>query len=237
MVTALIFAGGVGVRMNTKAKPKQFLELHGKPVLIYTIEYFEKNPEVDNITIVCLEDWIEELKRLLDIYSIHKVDRIVPGGVTANESVYKGLMEIEKNCNENAIVLIHDGVRPLITEELIGRNINCVRKNGNAITVEYARETVAITENGKITEVPKREGIRIAKAPQSFFLKDILLGYKRAKDDGLTFVDSAQLMQHYGYELYTVASSECNIKITSPTDYYIFRAIYEAKENSQILGL
>ena len=149
MVTALIFAGGTGRRMNVRSKPKQFLELHGKPIIIYTLEHFEYHDEVDKIVIVCLADWIAELKGLLRRYGITKVAEIVPGGETGHDSIYQGLAAMRKFCNDEDIVLIHDGVRPLITEELITENISAVREYGNAITGERARESVVRCIDGK----------------------------------------------------------------------------------------
>jgi 2-C-methyl-D-erythritol 4-phosphate cytidylyltransferase len=239
LVTALIFAGGTGERMNCRTKPKQFLELHGKPILIHTIEYFEDHPMVDNIAVVCLESWIRECRKLLRYHFIQKVKWIVPGGKTTQESIYNGLDEIKNACDDDTIVLIHDGVRPLITPELITENIDSVNKYGSAITVAYATETVlTINESINIDSIPDRALARIAKAPQTFYFKDIWQAHQQAKADGLDDIpDSASLMKHYGHTLYTVMSSPYNIKITSPSDYYIFRAIYEAKENLQILGL
>jgi 2-C-methyl-D-erythritol 4-phosphate cytidylyltransferase len=99
-VTALIFAGGTGQRMSTRATPKQFLELHGKPVIIYTIEHFERHAEVDSIVVVCLESWIPELKRLLRRYDIEKVTTIVPGGVTGHASIYNGLLAMRRAASD-----------------------------------------------------------------------------------------------------------------------------------------
>lgn len=240
MVTALIFAGGTGERMNSKTKPKQFLELHGKPVIIYTIEHFEKHPLVDNIVIVCIENWIEECRLLLERNFIHKVKSIVPGGNTSQQSIFNGLKAIkEDNVQDDDIVLIHDGVRPLITADLITENINSVKKYGNAITVSYSNETaITIDEDVNIKSIPDRNIIRIAKAPQSFYFKDIWQTHIKADTENIdTMIDSASLMTHYGYKLHTVMSPPYNIKITTPSDYYIFRALYEAKENSQIFGI
>lgn len=238
MVTALIFAGGTGQRMNSRSKPKQFLELHGKPVLIYTVEYFERHPEVDNIAIVCLESWIRELKAQLKKNLISKVKWIVAGGNTGHESIYNGLNAIKESCEDDTIVLIHDGVRPLITDELISENIRKVRECGSAITVSYATETVvSVDVEEDISSIPNREMVRIAKAPQSFYFKDIWKAHQMAKKDKILTIDSADLMKRYNFKLHTVLSSPYNVKITSPSDYYVFRAIYEARENSQIFGL
>lgn len=240
MVTALIFAGGTGKRMNSKSKPKQFLDLHGKPIIIHTIEYFEDHDEVDNIVVVCIADWINTLRENLKTYYITKVKWIVEGGQTGQESIYNGLNAIYNDCGnpEDTIVLIHDGVRPLISEQLITDNIESVKKYGSSITVSKAKETVVTIDNdGQIAMIPDRNMVRIAKAPQSFYLSDIMAAHRRAAEDGITgMVDSASLMVHYGYKLHTIEGPVENIKITTPTDYYIFRAIYEARENSQIFG-
>jgi len=239
MVTALIFAGGTGERMNSKAKPKQFLELHGKPIIIHTIEHFEEHPLVDDIVIVCIESWIKELRKQLIRNSISKIKWIVPGGSTGQESIYNGLNAIKEKCNDNTIVIIHDGVRPLITKELITENINSVKQHGSAVTVAYTNETITTVDStNKIDNIPDRNMTRIVKAPQTFYFKDIWGAHQRAKEDGITeIIDSATLMKNFGFSLNTVISTPYNIKITTPSDYYIFRAIYEAQENSQILGL
>lgn len=242
MNIALIFAGGIGKRMNSKSKPKQFLELNGKPIIIHTIEHFEFHENIDAIAVVCVADWIDYLKKQLKRFHITKVKWVVPGGETAQESTRNGLNAIRDNsgCDpKDVIVLIHDGVRPLINEKVITDNIRMVKEYGNAITVVPAIETVIeINSDGDIEDVLDRSVCRMARAPQSFFLSDILNAQERSIQDGLTgMIDSATLMRHYGAALHTVEGPVENIKITNPSDFYIFRAIVEAKENSQIWGL
>lgn len=239
MNVALIFAGGTGQRMNSKTLPKQFLELHGKPIIIYTLEQFEYHNEIDAIVIVCVDGWHEYLNNKLNYFGIKKVKSIVSGGKTGQESIKNGIDEIHKLYEEDTIVLIHDGVRPIIDNELISKNIACVKKNGNSITISPATETIVrIDENDKINTVIDRNKCRIAKAPQCFYLKDIYNAHNKAyKENKLDYIDSASLMKAYGYQLYTVEGSAENIKITTPVDFYIFRAIIDAKENSQIFGL
>lgn len=237
MTTALIFAGGTGKRMNTQTKPKQFLELHGKPVILYTLEHFEKHPEIDAVLIVCIESWIVEMERLLRVYEYRKVTGIVPGGDGGDRSIYNGLKALQGKCSPDDIVLIHDGVRPLIDARLISANIAKVKECGTAITVESAAESVVrLDESGRVTEVPPRGQMFVAKAPQSFRYGMILDLYRQAADEGFRSIDSAHLCSMYGVETQTVASTPNNIKITAPQDYYIFRALYEAMENQQILG-
>lgn len=240
MNIALVFAGGTGQRMNTASKPKQFLELHGKPIIIYTLEYFQKHSQIDGIVVVCLESWIDYCENLLKKYQIDKVLKIVPGGNSGQESIFNGLEAAHQiSDNEQDIVLIHDGVRPLINEALITNCIASVKKHGNAITVSPAIETILLkTEDGDIGNILKRSECEMAKAPQCFYLNDIYSCHLKAKAAGKDdFIDSASLMQYYGYKLNAVEGPLENIKITTPADFYIFRAIMDARENLQILGL
>ncbi|NLO09333.1 MAG: 2-C-methyl-D-erythritol 4-phosphate cytidylyltransferase [Clostridiales bacterium] len=241
MVTAMIFAGGTGQRMNSKTKPKQFLELHGKSILIYTIENFEYHEEIDNIVVVCIDDWINTLWEQIRRFNITKVSSVIPGANTGQGSIYNGIKVVHNQSkSEEDIVLIHDGVRPFVSEKLISDNIRSVRKYGSGITVVPAKESIIRTDedNNTISEVYKRNTLSIARAPQSFFVKDIWEVHNRALADGKErIIDSVELMQSYGYELHTVECLEENIKITTAYDYYIFKAIYEAKEGSQIYGI
>lgn len=238
MITALIFAGGTGKRMNSRSKPKQFLEMHGKPIIIYTLEHFEYHNEIDQIVIVCLVDWIEELKGMLRRYGITKVVKIIPGGETGHDSIYNGLVSMKDGAQDKDIVLIHDGVRPLINEELITKNIEAVRKYGNAITAEATRESVVRSVDGhQILEMPSRDQMYIAKAPQSFYYGDIMGVYEKAQSDGRKSIDSSHLCSMYGVPLAMIPSTKNNIKITEPADYYVYKALYEALEGQQIFGL
>ena len=240
MNTALIFAGGAGRRMHSAGKPKQFLELHGKPIIIHTLEHFERHPEIDAIAVVCIAGWIDYLKDLLIRFHIKKVRWIVPGGETSQESTRAGLGILEANCDpKNTVVLIHDGVRPLITEKLISDNIAAVKEYGNAITAAPAIETIiTVDKNEDVTALLDRQVCRLARAPQSFWLCDIIAMHQKAMDEGYDkMIDSASLMIHYGVKLHLVESPAENIKITTPSDFYIFKAIREARENMQILGI
>ncbi|MDO4223938.1 MAG: 2-C-methyl-D-erythritol 4-phosphate cytidylyltransferase [Acinetobacter sp.] len=239
MNSVVIFAGGTGSRMKSSTKPKQFLELHGKPILIHTLEHFEKHHQIDHIVVVCIESWIDYLENLLQRFQIRKVVKIVAGGSTGQMSIFNGLNALKDYAqSENDIVLIHDGVRPLINEDIISKNIECVQRNGNAITVKPVIETVIqVDENNSIVDVVDRTNCQTAVAPQSFYLNDIYhLHQKAQQEQRIDFTDSATLMRHYGVKLHTVMGEPDNIKITTPSDFYIFRAIYELRENAQILG-
>lgn len=234
---AVIFAGGTGRRMQTKSKPKQFLDLNGKPIIIYTIDLFENHPQIDGIIVVCIEEWIPYLKKQLKKFEINKVGNIVSGGTTGQESIYNGLVAAKEKYGENCNVLIHDGVRPLITEETITDNINCVEEKGNCITCIPATETFVVTQQDGSLEIPSRKDSLIARAPQSFRLKDILSAHEKARQSGKNdFIDSCTMMSHYGYHMNTIIGPMENIKITTPTDFFVFRAMVEVHENQQIFG-
>ena len=237
MNVGLLFAGGVGMRMNAKSKPKQFLELHGKPVIVYTMEVFENHPEIDEIVVACVETYIDELKNYIRKFGIRKVSAIVPGGSSAFHSVFNGLVTLASKCGEDDIVLIHDGVRPLLDEQLISSNILCAKEHGNAISTVAVTEGIIISQDGfLVDDFPDRKLMYATKAPQTFHFSTIYRLYQRARSDGFTPIESAHLCRHYGIQMHMVTSSYGNIKITTPTDYYIFRAIREAIENSQIAG-
>ena len=241
MNIALIFAGGTGQRMNSRTRPKQFLELNGKPILIHTVEHFDDHPDIDAIAVVCLKDWIPYLEELADRYRLRKLRWIAEGGASGQESIRNGLYTLERDESVpgDAIVLIHDGVRPLITEDLITRNIETARAFGNAITVTPATETIIqANKEQEVSSIMDRSTCMLARAPQSFVLRDILAAHHRAEEEHFEeAIDSATLMTHYGATLRIVEGPVENIKITTPADFYIFRAITEAKENSQIWGI
>ena len=238
MNIAVIFAGGVGSRMHSKERPKQFLEMYNKPIIIHTLEHFEKHKDIDAIVVVCINGWIQYLKDLLYKFRIEKVKMVVPGGTTGQLSIYNGLKKAaELYGTENTIVLIHDGVRPLIDEDIITANIETVKKFGNAITCSPTKESVVlIEEDNSIQMVVERDKSRTAKAPESFYLKDILSASEKSISKGIVNeIDSCTLMSHYGVKMHIVEGNYDNIKITTPEDFYMFRAIYDARENDQLL--
>ena len=236
--SAVIFAGGSGSRMHTKSRPKQFLEYNGKPIIIYTLELFDNHPMIDGIVVACVKEWIPFLEKMLKKFEINNVKKIVPGGETGQESIYYGLKAAHSlSKSDDDVVLIHDGVRPLITEQTITDNINKVHEVGSCITCIPATETFIVTQEDGGLEIPTRANSMIARAPQSFYLKDILAAHEQARIEGRNdFIDSCSMMHHYGYKLGRVIGPMENIKITTPTDYFVFKAMVEVHENQQIFG-
>lgn len=240
MNVAVLFAGGVGSRMHSKDLPKQFLEIHGKPIIVHTAELFQAHPDIDALVVASHPDWIEYCAGLFAKYGIDKVSAVVAGGKTGQLSIYAGLCAAEEVADgERSIALIHDGVRPLITAQTITDNIASVRMYGSAITSVKVKETVLEVDSREmITNMPSRAMSRLARAPQSFWLDEILTAHRRALSEGRTdFVDSASMMMEYGHALHLVEGPEENIKITTPDDFFSMRAILDVRENRQIYGL
>ena len=236
MNIAVIFAGGSGQRMKTKDIPKQYLEIHGKPIIIYTLEHFEKHEQIDAIVIACKEDYIDYMKELIYKYRIEKVKSVVPGGSTGQLSIYNGLKEASRIGGKDSVVLIHDGVRPMINEKLISDNIASVKQYGSAITTSVVKETILVVDDHEMIDmVPERSCSRVAKAPQSFILGNILEAHNKALAENRTdFIDSCTMMKHYCFDLHLVDGPYENIKITTPDDYYTMRAWLDAKETQQL---
>ncbi len=240
MNVAVIFAGGIGTRMNSKALPKQFLELHGKPILIHTLHVFEQHPEIDAIALAILPAWRDRTERLLRHHEITKARWLVDGGATGQESRHRALQAVADGVEDpsDVVVLIHDGVRPLIDDDLISRNIEMARSRGNAITCTKFNETVAVSSDDTISEVIPRDHIYAAQAPQTFHLDEILGLYDRAVAEGQhDSIDSCTLMQTYGHTLYRVEGPRSNIKITTASDFYICRTYFDLLEAQQIVGM
>ncbi len=236
MNIAVIFAGGTGQRMNSNSLPKQFLMIHGKPILVHTIEKFQSTPGIDKIIVVSLADYIPMVEDLKKIYNLNKIVSIVSGGRNGQESIYYGLKEAKKiSTSQKDIVLIHDGVRPIIDVETIEANIDCVKKNGSSITVAKSSETVLLLEENNVEDALDRSKCFLGRAPQSFYLHEILDAHEKANQmNKHDFIDSAMLMKFFGKKLYVVEGPINNIKVTTPIDFLILRALLDAKENEQI---
>ncbi|WP_018156987.1 IspD/TarI family cytidylyltransferase [Demetria terragena] len=236
-IVAVIFAGGIGSRMNSQAQPKQFLEIHGKPIIVHTLEHFEEHPEVDAIAIAILPEGRDHLERLVRRHELSKVRWIVDGGATGQQSRHAALVAVANDQPPETIVLIHDGVRPVINRALIDANLESVRRHGSAITCTKFNETVISTPTDRVEDVIPRDHIYAAQAPQSFRLQDILSVYERAVADGeLDSIDSCTLMHSYGYPLHRVVGPRSNLKITTAEDYYVCRTFFDLVEGQQISG-
>lgn len=240
MNIAIVFAGGSGVRMGAGV-PKQFLEINGKPIIIHTLQLFQYHEMIDKIYVSVLEDYIPYMEELADDYRLTKICGIVPGGETAQDSIYNALKKVEEENPEDSIVLLHDGVRPFVSYEVIAGNIEGVLKKGNAITCTPCYETILISKDGAhVDSVPYRRETFSAQAPQSFYLKDIIAAHDAVRATESRYenmVDACTIIRSQGIEANMVEGNRGNIKVTTPEDVYMFRALLQYKENEQAFGL
>lgn len=237
---AIIFAGGSGARMGA-GLPKQFIEVNGKPIIIHTLDIFEEHPAINEIYVACKKDYIEKLQKLIKRHMISKVVKVVPGGDTGQDSIYNALIAASENNDRKSTVLIHDGVRPCITKDLIDDCLRCVEEHGNAITCTPLFETPVVSNNGIIVDdVPPRKNFYTAQAPQCFRLGNVLDAHEKIRKinpsyDGI--VDTCTLMIMLKEQVHIVAGQRGNIKVTTPEDLYTFRAMLQYQESEQIFGL
>lgn len=230
---ALIIAGGVGTRMKQDI-PKQFINVYDKPVIIYTLEAFQKHPSIDAIEIVCLEGWHDVVDAYAKQFGISKLENIVSGGVNGQASIKNGLHDIALRHNgKKDIVLIHDAIRPMVSADIISDNIHVCRQYGNAITVVPCTAAMLKTYDSLSTEeqIP-RDNLKITQTPQAFFINDIIDAHNEAKSKGIVnSVASCTMYIELGRKLYMSTGSEKNLKLTTTEDIEIFKALLNAKKD------
>jgi 2-C-methyl-D-erythritol 4-phosphate cytidylyltransferase len=236
---AVVFAGGVGSRMRYANGPKQFMEVKDKPILIYTLEIFENHHEIDAIYLVITKSHLSTTKKLVKKFKISKVRATVPGGDSAHASIICGLEAARQDgAKDDDIVLVHDGVRPILDTETINRNIKMTKKHGNAVTSIAAYETPARSIDGvKVDNVLKRSEMYTLQAPQTFRFGNAYRLNQQAIKDGLvgSVVDQAELNRHYGEPIYLIPGLRGNAKITVPLDFTYFEFLVESGKYKQII--
>jgi 2-C-methyl-D-erythritol 4-phosphate cytidylyltransferase len=225
---ALIIAGGTGRRAQQEI-PKQFINVYDKPIIVYTLEGFQIHPEIDAIEVVCLEGWHEILRAYAKQFSISKLKWIINGGETGQESIRNGVYNLHEKCDEKDIVIIHDGIRPLVDVAVISDCIAVCRKYGNAVSSLPYNEQIFKTANGLTTsEYIPREILRRVQTPQAYLLGKLYQSYKKAFDEGIGIYGSAYtntMMVELGETLYFAAGSDKNVKITTLDDIELFKAL------------
>ena len=236
---AIIFAGGESTRFLNKT-PKQFYKVNGKELIIHTLENFEKHPLIDKIYVAILKAYHKKFEKMISKAGLKKIACIVDGGASGQESIFNALKRAYEENAPDSLVLIHDGVRPLINEKLINDCIDSVEKYGSAITSVVVKETVLMVKDSDTDEIdyiPNRANTRLARAPQCFWLDQILEAEEEEVAKGnINFIDSCSLMQSKGLKMHLVDGPMENIKVTTPDDFYSMRALLDAKENEQIYG-
>lgn len=228
MKVAIVIAGGVGTRTQQNI-PKQFINVCDKPIIIYTLEQFQKHDEIDAIEAVCLQGWETILEAYAQQFGIAKLRWIVPGGVNTQESIYNGLRNLEGKCKKDDIVIIHDGIRPMVENLVISSCIEVCEKYGNGISALPVYEQIFKRKDEVSTdEYIRRDDYCILQTPQAYYFDHITECYRKGFDMGVGIGASSYantLMTDLGYRLYFSMGSTKNIKITTKEDIEIFRAM------------
>ena len=234
MNIALIIAGGAGERMKQNI-PKQFLSILDKPIIVYTMEAFQRCEDIGGIVVVSLSGWETKIWKYAEEYKITKLKSVVTGGACGQESIYNGIVEIQKNYNNDDIVLVHDAIRPMISIEIIEDCINVVKKNGNAITVIPCQEAMLETQNQKssFSSYPRNQLMR-TQTPQGFYLKDLIALHNEAREKNIIdSIATCTLAVELGRTLFFSKGSEKNLKITTMDDLDIFKALLQGEQKDK----
>lgn len=235
MNIALILAGGCGSR-TAQDIPKQFMNLYEKPLIIYTLENFEKHPEIDGIVVVCLDGWHEVLRAYAGQYGISKLKKIVSGGADGQESTQKGLEALSDLCTAEDVVLVHDGIRPFITEEVITDAITKCRQKGSGLSAVRCQETIVRTDDGAVgaENIDRREIMRV-QTPQAYKYGKAIWAYEEAQRRGIkgeVYINT--LMLHLGETVHFSKGTERNVKITTADDLELFKALLKMERDGWI---
>lgn len=234
MNIALLIAGGAGNRMGQDI-PKQFMHVDGSPIIIHTMKCFQQHPDIDTIAVVCLNGWETVLQAYANQFNITKLKWIFPGGNTGMESIHNGIYGLkEKGCDDDDLVLIHDSVRPLLSQDIISSNIAICKAYGYAITGIQCREAILESHDGftSNTSIPRDSLIR-TQTPQTFRLGNIIEIHEKAKAKGITnSVASCTLIAEVGgCDMHIVPGSEKNIKVTTVEDLEILKALMHTQKD------
>ena len=234
MNIALIIAGGTGPRLGQEI-PKQFLNVYDKPVIIYTLEGFQRHQEIDAIEVVCLEGWSEMLRAYSKQFNIDKLRWVTPSGETAQESIRNGVFALREVCGPEDIVVIHDGIRPMVEDFVLTDVLVKCRQYGNAVTSLPYNEQIFVTEDGASTlrYIP-RDTLRRVSTPQAYRYEKLLWAYERAFSEGIGIQASTYantLMTDLGERLYFAAGSDKNIKLTTRDDFELFKTYMKMEKD------
>ena len=238
----LILAGGTGQRMRTSGMPKQFLNVYGKPIIIYTLEKFDTCKEIDFVVVACNPQYIDYMKDIVNKQTFSKKIAIIPGGKDRQGSVKNGIDYIYANGGSgDDIIVIHDGVRPLIDQNIISENVETAKRCGCAMTVKPVIESVVITKKDRVEfdNFEKRDDTYSLTAPQTFKLSLLVDTYSKIEnlDTQIPLLDAALAYTYLGNTVPLVNEYNHNIKITTPEDFYILKAILELQENKNVFGI
>lgn len=229
----ILLAGGIGKRMKS-AIPKQFIEVDGKPIIVHTIENFQENSQVEKIVVVCVKDWIEHVKDLVEKYALTKVEWVVEGGVTGHDSIRNGVFFLKDKIKPDDCVIVHDAVRPFLPKKIVDEVIRVAHEKGNASSSIVCHPPIVYTDDFEsgITDID-REHVMLTASPQAFKYSLVLDCYLKAeRENRHDFTFTSSLLIYCGKRVYFAKGSTCNIKITEKEDIALFQALLKVKEES-----
>lgn len=237
MNIAVIIAGGSGSRMGQDI-PKQFINVYDKPILIYTLEAFQNHPQIDAIEVVCIDGWHDILRAYAKQFNITKLKWIVKGGNTGQESIRNGVYNLEDKCNSDDIIIIHDGIRPLVDETVLSDVIIKCKQYGNAVTsLPYNEQIFVIDDDISTTKYIPRETLRRVSTPQAYKFGKLKWAYNQAFEKEIGIYGSSYtntMMVELGEKLYFAAGSDKNIKLTTKDDLEMFKAYIKLEKDNWI---
>lgn len=232
MTIAIIIAGGSGHRMGADL-PKQFIEVDGKPVLAYTLENFQNHPMIDAIEVVCIDGWQKDVWEYVDRYGISKLKWIVTGGASGQESIRNGVFNLKGKCEDDDVIIVHDGIRPLVDDSVLEDVICKCKEYGNGVTSMPYNEQIFLVDDEKSTvQYIPRETLRRVATPQAYQYKLLDEKYHEAFEKEIGIYGSSYtntMMVELGVRLYFAKGSDRNIKLTTPGDLEIFKAMLVQK--------
>lgn len=232
---ALIPAAGMGKRMGASIN-KQYLQLAGQPILARTLAIFEASEAIAGVVLIIPEDEIPYCrKHVVEAFRFRKVLEIVPGGKERQHSVMNGLRAMLKYVDNSDIILVHDGVRPLVSEELLLRSIETAASSDGALVAVPTKDTIKIIDNDFVMETPDRDTLWQAQTPQTFRFDIIFNAYSRAEKDKVTGTDDSSLVERLGLNVRIVRGDYRNIKITTQEDILLAEAFLTAERQKGVL--
>lgn len=234
MNIALVIAGGTGKRTGQDI-PKQFINVNDKPILIYTLEAFQNHPDISAIEVVCLDGWHEILKAYTKQFGIDKMKWVVSGGNTCQESIRNGVFFLKNKCKDHDIVVIHDGIRPMIDEEVLSNAIDTCKKYGNGVSsLDYNEQIFRKKDSISTKEYIPRDLLKRVQTPQAYEFSCLLQSYEKSFREGIGIYESSYtntMMVDLGETLYFSKGSDKNIKITTSDDFELFKALLTIKKS------
>lgn len=227
MNIGLILAGGVDPRFQMSI-PKQFVIVENRPIIVYTLQVFQNHPEIDKIIVSCLHGWKEMVQAYAKQFNIHKLAQIVEGGVDAQESSRKGIEWLKGCCRADDLVVVHDAIRPLVTNDLISDSIKCCREYGMGVAAVRSMDTVMLTKDGETGRKNiSRDNIRRVQTPQTYRLDYLDTMHQKALEQGICHcVDNNSMLARLGETIHFSKGSDFNIKINLVEDVEMFKALY-----------